>query len=98
MPRYTVFFFFLFSKQRSKQSSQELNPCFLIQTLFCCLVKSFDNSIARLIIRHGLLVSDLVKEVLQAVVGLEISWCCIDHAEKGAHTKKEDDRLHCLVE
>ena len=79
-----------------EQSSPELSPCFLIQTLLCSSVNNLHDGIASLC-RHRLFVSDLVEKAVQAVVGLETSWGGIGNAEEGAHTKKEDDGLHCLV-
>ena len=76
--------------------SPELSPCFLIHTLLCSSVDGLHNGITSLS-RDRLLVSDLVKKALQAIVGLETSWGGIGNAEEGAHTKKEDDRLHCLA-
>ena len=80
------------------KSTPELSPCFLIQTLLRSSVNGLHNGIATSLSRHiRLLVSDLVKKALQAIVGLETSWGSISNAEEGAHTKEEDDRLHCLV-
>ena len=40
----------------------------------------------------------LSRRLSRAIVGLETSRGGIGNAEEGAHSKEEDDRLHCLIE
>ena len=96
----SIEFHFLVSAKKAEtfldQISKEHSPCFLIQILLYSSVDSLHDGIISLS-RDRLLIGNLVKKTLQAIIGLETSWGGIGNAEEGAHTKKEDDGLHCLV-